>query len=119
MHSFATLTSGQLEPNKLNQATYAGDSGNTAAAAKVPRAFRRKWLMARMTVSLDLLLVDGETDGQVEDRDKDESEGEGGGDEADHEDDSEPSFESGRSGIWSSVRAVRRLYSDFMLSNLR
>ncbi|KAG5997625.1 hypothetical protein E4U52_003504 [Claviceps spartinae] len=104
----------------MQKATYAGDSGNTAAPAKVPRAFRRMWLMARMTVSRDLLLlVDGETDGQVEDRDKDESEGEGGGDEADHEDDSEPSFESGRSGIRSSVRAVRRLYSDFMLSNLR
>ncbi|KAG5924700.1 hypothetical protein E4U61_007375 [Claviceps capensis] len=78
-----------------------------------------------MTVSLDLLLVDGETDGQDEDRDKDkdkdegegEGEGEGGGDEAD-EDSIEPSFESDRSGIWSSVRAARRLRSDFMLSNL-
>ncbi|KAG6231948.1 hypothetical protein E4U34_000017 [Claviceps purpurea] len=64
--------------------------------------------MARMTVSLDLLLVDGAADWQDEDRDKDkdedEGEGEGGGDEAD-EDSIEPSFESDRSGIWSSVRA--------------
>ncbi|KAG5975728.1 hypothetical protein E4U58_000068 [Claviceps cyperi] len=103
----------------MQKATYTGDCGNTAAAAKVPRAFRRKWLMARMTVSLDLPLVNGETDGQDEDGDKNEGEGEGGGDEADHEDDSEPSLESGRSGIWSSVRAVRRLCSGFMLSNRR